>query len=183
GKLSAAGFAANLRALLSNYPPPCINSLMNFLSTHDTPRITSILGGMPEDISRARAQDFSLSPGERKLALRRHALAAALLFTLPGIPCIYYGDELGLEGGPDPLNRRTFPAEGFDSEQPLHRLYSELAALRKNPALARGETIVSSRGSTLFLERAFKNERAELTLDTQILEAKLALGEKELFIP
>lgn len=183
GKLSAAGFAANLRALLSNYPPPCINSLMNFLSTHDTPRITSILGGMPEDISRARAQDFVLSPAARRLALRRHALAAALLFTLPGIPCIYYGDELALEGGPDPLNRRTFPAEGFDTEQPLHRLYSELAALRKNPALARGETKVSSRGSTLFLERAFKNERAELTLDTQSLEAKLALGEKELFIP
>ncbi|MBQ5973573.1 MAG: glycoside hydrolase family 13 protein, partial [Oscillospiraceae bacterium] len=77
GRLDAGGFVRRVRTVLSNYPGPCVHALMNFLSTHDTPRITSLLGGMPEDVRREDAAGTRLSPEARALALRRHAAAAA----------------------------------------------------------------------------------------------------------
>lgn len=182
GRLSAESFAANVRALLSNYPSPVHNALMNFLSTHDTPRITSILGGMSEQAKRETVKGVTLSPAERRTALRRHSLAAALMFTLPGIPCIFYGDELGLEGGPDPLNRVPFPSDGFDSVSALRGLYTELAHLRKNPALAKGTTNIWGRDGYLRIERTSENETAVLTVDLSKEEAILSCGKKELHI-
>ncbi|MBR4941352.1 MAG: glycoside hydrolase family 13 protein, partial [Clostridia bacterium] len=172
GKLSPQSFAVNVRTLLSNYPAPCHNALMNFLSTHDTPRITSILGGMDENITRDRAKGISLSPEKRREALRRHSLAAAIMFTLPGIPSIFYGDELGLEGGPDPLNRVTFPSDGFDSVGALRGLYTELAHLRKDPALSVGSTQLYGRDGYLSIERRAENSSAILELDLKREEAK-----------
>ena len=182
GKLSAEKFAVNLRTLLSNYPAPCHNALMNFLSTHDTPRITSILGGMSETATRTELKDFRLSPEDLRLALRRHALAAALMFTLPGIPCIFYGDELGLEGGPDPLNRVTFPEDGFSSVGTLRGLYTELAKARTSLPLAKGETHAWSTENLLGIERTYKGEKASLVLDTAKLEATFTCKSKTLHI-
>ena len=181
-KLSPEVFASNVRNLLSNYPAPCHNALMNFLSTHDTPRITSILGGMSETAKRTELKDFTLSAEARRLALRRHRLAAAIMFTLPGIPCIFYGDELGLEGGPDPLNRVTFPSEGFNSVGELRGLYTELSHLRTNPALASGTTHLWAQDSVLAIERRFEGENASLLLDLGKLEATLTCGTKQLRI-
>ncbi|MBR6772768.1 MAG: glycoside hydrolase family 13 protein [Clostridia bacterium] len=182
GRLSPKKFAVNVRNLLSNYPSPCHNALMNFLSTHDTPRITSILGGMSETAKRTELKDFRLSSEERRLALRRHSLAAALMFTLPGIPCIFYGDELGLEGGPDPLNRVTFPENGFNSVGALRGLYTELSHLRTSPPLAMGKTHLWGSGSVLGIERTFENETATLVLDTDKLVATLTCKGKTLHI-
>jgi hypothetical protein len=70
--------------------------LCNLLDNHDTPRFTTEI--------RKRA----LATPEREMC-RRYRTALALLFTLPGIPQIYVGDELGLLGGPDPENRRSMP--------------------------------------------------------------------------
>ncbi len=72
--------------ICEDYPAPVLHSLMNFLGTHDTERIINILGS------------------EQKVCL-----AYALLAFLPGLPTIYYGDEVGMEGGKDPLNRQCFP--------------------------------------------------------------------------
>ena len=182
GKLTPAKFAQKVRTLLSNYPAPCHNALMNFLSTHDTPRITSILGGMSETAKRDDLKDFRLSPEERRLALRRHSLAAALMFTLPGIPCIFYGDELGLEGGPDPLNRVTFPENGFDSVGALRGLYTELSHLRTSDPLSCGTTHLWGRGEILGIERSFGGETATLLLDTEKLESTLTVGNRQLHV-
>ena len=182
GKLSPEKFAVNVRTLLSNYPAPCHNALMNFLSTHDTPRITSILGGMSETAKRTELKDFRLSPENRRLALRRHSLAAALIFTLPGIPCIFYGDELGLEGGPDPLNRVTFPEDGFDSVSALRGLYTELSHMRKSEPLALGSTHIWGRDGVLGIERTHNGETASLIVDTCRLEATLTCKNKKLRI-
>lgn len=68
--------------------------LVNLLDNHDVPRFTNEAGlGVPEDEIR-----------------RRYHLALAALFTLPGIPQLYYGDELALYGSGDPDNRRDMPA-------------------------------------------------------------------------
>jgi alpha-amylase len=77
------------------------NSLVTFVDNHDVPRFASQAGaGVPDD------------------ELQRRLLAGyALLFTLPGIPQLYYGDELGMLGGADPDNRRDLPAWAMDPAQ------------------------------------------------------------------
>lgn len=104
--------ATRLAVLQENYPPVFYYSCLNMLSSHDVPRALSLLGGGPDKDagwSREEQGGFSLSAEGRELALKRFPLAALLQMGLPGCPCIYYGDEVGLEGLMDPLNRGTYP--------------------------------------------------------------------------
>ena len=125
-------------SVVENYPPQALRLLMNHIGTHDTERALTLLGGMALD-GRGRAWQSSarLSPEERGLALLRLRLAAAVQFTLPGVPCIYYGDEAGLEGCRDPFNRRTFPWGREDRE--LTEWYRALGGIRSScPCLKEG---------------------------------------------
>lgn len=96
--------------LVRHYPPDCLAFGMNFLGTHDTERILTVLGGEPDEgmTNDERAQRH-LSPEDRAEAISLLKCGYALLAALPGVPCIYYGDEAGLEGYRDPFNRRPFP--------------------------------------------------------------------------
>ena len=131
-------FRETLESLRENYPPHAFYSLMNFLSTHDTPRILTVLGAdhVP-DFKEERAV-FRLSPARRQLGLKRLRLAALVLFTFPGAPTVYYGDEAGMEGWEDPFNRAGYPWGQEDSE--LKSFFSKLAHLRREqPALQAGQ--------------------------------------------
>jgi len=107
----AARFRDEMERLRENYPRSVYYSLMNALGTHDTPRILTVLGASPEDWQRSAAEQSEtfLSPDQYALAVRRLKLASAILFSFPGSPCVYYGDEAGVEGFRDPFNRRTYP--------------------------------------------------------------------------
>ena len=94
--------------IAENYPAGVLNCVMNILGTHDTPRILSLLGGSCDGTKDEQAQR-QLSPRQRAQALERLQMAAFLQFMLPGMACIYYGDEAGMEGCGDPFNRRYFP--------------------------------------------------------------------------
>ena len=101
-------FKERVITILENYPPQVTLCNMNLLGTHDTPRIlTALVDGFdgPREILAKR----SLSPNQRRIAEEKLLLAAFLQFMLPGAPSIYYGDEVGMEGGKDPFNRRTYP--------------------------------------------------------------------------
>ena len=90
---------------------------MNLLDSHDTPRFISSVSG-----------DQS--------ALR---LAYLFLFTYPGAPCIYYGDEIGLQGGHDPHCRNSFPWDEAKWDHDLRAFVQKCIALRRAyPALRRG---------------------------------------------
>lgn len=105
----------------------------NLLGSHDTPRLRTIVG---DDLARVH-------------------VAMTLLFTYPGVPCIYYGDEIGLAGGGDPDCRRTMPWDETQWDHDLRTFVRRLAHLRRSaPALrwggfqqlyAQGETIVFQR--------------------------------------
>jgi neopullulanase len=121
-RLDGPGFAGRLGEVLGAYHPATRFAQLNLLDSHDTPRLASLLRDDP------RAVDLSV----------------LLQATLPGAPCIYYGDEIGLEGGLDPDNRRAFPWDrgAWDEE----RLGFTTAALRlraAEPLLRHGELEVA----------------------------------------
>ena len=131
-------FRETLESLRENYPPHAFYSLMNFLSTHDTPRILTVLGADHVPGSKEERAVFRLSPARRQLGLKRLRLAALVLFTFPGAPTIYYGDEAGMEGWEDPFNRAGYPWGQEDSE--LKSFFSSLVHLRREqPALQTGQ--------------------------------------------
>ena len=131
-------FRETLESLRENYPPHAFYSLMNFLSTHDTPRILTVLGADHVPGSKEERAVFRLSPARRQLGLKRLRLAALVLFTFPGAPTVYYGDEAGMEGWEDPFNRAGYPWGQENSE--LKFFFSDLAHLRREqPALQTGQ--------------------------------------------
>ena len=120
-------FYESVMELMESYPQPVLQCLMNILSTHDSARILNRLGAdfIPP---RAFQADNYLSPERRLRATTLLKRAAMLQFTLPGIPCIFYGDEVAMEGYGDPYCRGTYPWDGGD--QSLLTFYRRLGALR-----------------------------------------------------
>lgn len=153
-------FSRVTRTLYAHYPKQVSECLMNLLSTHDTVRILSVLGG--KDISGLtyeEMKDLVLSQEERELAASRLRLAYAILSVMPGIPCIYYGDEAGMEGAKDPFNRRTFPW-GKEDES-LLAFYRKMGQLRQEQQdiLTHGYyCVLHAEGNHLVLEREWNGE-------------------------
>ena len=133
----ADNFRESMETLRENYPPAAFFSAMNFLGTHDTPRILTLLGTREIPGDKAARAAYRLLPWERAEGIAKLRLAALVLFTFPGSPMIYYGDEAGMEGFEDPLNRGTFPWGRED--QVLTDWFRLLGTLRNSyPALQSG---------------------------------------------
>ncbi len=118
--------------LRDNYPKCVLDSLMNILGTHDTARIMTVLGGKPAN-NKEEMSRISLSQEEREEAKSLLKMAAMLQFTLFGVPCIYYGDEIGMEGYGDPFCRHTFCWDQTDKE--LLAFYQKLGKMRQKSKL------------------------------------------------
>jgi len=121
--------ASTMASLSKNYPKNVLDSMMNIIGTHDTMRILTVLSGASFPDGKAAMSHFRLNDEQLILAKKRLRLAAALQFTLPGVPCIYYGDEAGMEGCIDPFNRLCYPW-GYEDKE-LIAWYKELAAVRR----------------------------------------------------
>lgn len=117
--------------ILENYPPECIKLLMNHIGTHDTERALTILGGEAMNgRDRQWQANTHLSHEQREIGLAKLRLASLLQYTLPGVPCVYYGDEAGMEGYRDPFNRQTYPW-GYEDKE-LISWYKKLSEIRKS---------------------------------------------------
>ena len=126
-KKDAENFYASVMEIVDMYPKESVKCLMNMLSTHDTARIINRLSGAVVP-PREKHADARLTKEQYALGVLRFKTAAALQFTLPGIPCIYYGDEAGLTGFSDPSCRGTYPWGNEDGE--LIKLHKELSEIR-----------------------------------------------------
>ena len=135
----AAAVAKELSSLAQNYPKPFLYALMNLMGSHDRPRILNVLAGNDgSDIPRSQRADHRLSQEERMIGALREQLMLRFVFSVPGMPCIYYGDEAGVEGCADPFCRRTYPW-GREDQDMLAR-YKAMAAMRNgHPVLKTGE--------------------------------------------
>ena len=102
-------FREAMETLRENYPPDAFYSCMNLLGTHDTLRILTALGAEKLPDEKKDRAEFRLSPRQRTKALALLRCAETILYSVPGSPMIYYGDEAGMEGCEDPFNRRCYP--------------------------------------------------------------------------
>lgn len=103
--------AKSLTRLYENYPKEVFFNNFNNVSTHDTERILTVLNNHTKKLD----------------------LAIGLLFVFSGVPCIYYGDELGLTGGKDPENRKFHPWER--GNRSVYALFKKWITLRKEHQL------------------------------------------------
>lgn len=148
-RITAADFAEAMETIHENYPPAAFYGAWNLVGTHDTPRILTVLGEAPEDLSPQEQEEFRLDRTHRQLALRRLRLLQVLQFTFPGVPCVYYGDEAGMEGYADPYNRGPFPWGQEDAS--LQQWIRKLSQMRREyPALLEGSFTCFSVGTEVF---------------------------------
>ncbi len=135
---NAQRFMDEVYSVVLNYPPQALNACMNMLGTHDTPRILTVLTGLNlERMSRSRQADIRLSDSQKSRAEQLIRMAVPLIFTLPGIPCVYYGDEAGMYGAKDPFNRGCYPWGHENGE--ILALYEYFGKIRKTyPVLREG---------------------------------------------
>jgi glycosidase len=128
GRKSAFAFKNFLVGQSQNYPGPMYFSLMNLLSSHDIERIhTALAAGIRStDLKREQQAHFIVLPEQEEKADRLQKIAAAVQFSLPGIPGIYYGDEMAMDGLKDPFNRETFR----EKNKEMQDFYRKIANIR-----------------------------------------------------
>ncbi len=129
---ATASEAVNLmEQLCENYPAEPFLSCLNLLGSHDRIRLLTILGDSPHRslLSDEERYRYRLPQDKRSLAVSRLWVAALLQMTLPGVPCVYYGDEAGLEGYADPYCRAPYPWEDVDTT--CRTIYRNAIAVRK----------------------------------------------------
>ena len=160
GRINAPEFARCLDSMRENQPAQFFYSQMNLLGSHDKARALSVLadvGNMEPD--RKYRYPIELKDDEYARGRRRLIAAWNLICALPGMPCIYYGDEAGLYGMSDPYCRGTYPWGHED-----HNLIEAFraASLRRGsvPALRTGDLRIRAIGeNVLLIERSIENGR------------------------
>ena len=129
---STAQEAMNLfEQLCENYPSEPFLSCLNLLGSHDRIRLLTILGDSPHRslLSDEDRYWYRLDEGKKSLAISRLWAATLLQMTLPGVPCVYYGDEAGMQGYADPYCRAPYPWDDVDVN--CRTIYRNAIAVRK----------------------------------------------------
>ncbi len=120
GRENAVQFGERLDNIFRAYKRENIHAMYVPLDSHDTERFRTQMGGNAEKLK----------------------LAFLFQMAFPGAPAIYYGDEIGMEGGGDPDSRRAFPWKEADWNQEIRAWVKTLISLRKRtPSLRRGDLV------------------------------------------
>lgn len=130
--------------LYENYPLQHFYAALNMTGSHDVPRLlTELAVDLPDHLSREEQETIKLA---------RLQLFVLWQMTFPGAPCIYYGDEAGMEGGKDPENRGGYPW-GRENEE-IQKYFQLMIALRNHYDVLRSgtwETLYAAGGSFAYL--------------------------------
>jgi len=133
-----SAFVSAMQSIRQDYSDAAYRTFMNLLGSHDTARLRWMLTP-----GQYNSQDREFNTANAAAGITAEKIAATIQFTLPGMPSIYYGDEIGITGSGDPDNRRTFPWTGTNKcaagndycaadDHQLFDFYSALIALRKS---------------------------------------------------
>ena len=161
----AAEFRESMETLQANYPPAAFYGAMNFLGTHDTPRILTLLGADHVPAAKEDRAAYALSPAQLARGRAKLRLAGMLLYAFPGSPTLFYGDEAGMQGFEDPLNRGTYPWGREDTG--LLDFFRALGRLRRErQSLQTGTlTYVYAQGGGLVIAREHEGETTMAALN------------------
>lgn len=142
GRTDARMSLRRFESLRENYPRENFYAMMNLIGSHDVERAITVLGeepfydGMPA-IEQSRAR---LSDDQYNLGMARLFMAALWQMTYPGVPCVYYGDEIAMQGFKDPYNRRPYDWEHGDTY--VRSRYERMIRVRnEHTALQTGELL------------------------------------------
>lgn len=177
GYMSAEKAVKVMNEITLHYPKDVLNCLMNHIGTHDTPRVLTVLA-RPDIGFKPREEQahFKLSENEFNLGVKRLKKASVLQYAYPGSPCIYYGDEAGMQGGADPFNRAAFP--WGEENINLIEHYKILGKLKINSkAVQHGGFKALSQGKSVILVREFNGEKVYFIVSN--CESKLHLKEND----
>lgn len=142
GHADAGQVSTRLRSLQENYPKHNFYAMMNLLGSHDRERILTLLGEAPsqEGMPAVRQAAYRLDGERLHKGLMRTKLAILWQMTFPGVPSVYYGDEIALQGYRDPYSRGTYDWQNGDPE--LRQWTRKLIHLRnKHVALQTGKIL------------------------------------------
>lgn len=153
--INAEQFARRTQELLEIYPKECSYAQLNLLSSHDMPRFLSLVSNDTQ----------------------RLALAYLFLLTYPGSPCIYYGDEIGLNGGHDPMCRKSFQWDLNVWNHDLHDSIRDYNNLRQAlPALRTGGyNILHTEGQVFAFLRQDETDKVIVVINAGLEASHFAL--------
>ncbi|HEX5690625.1 MAG TPA: alpha-amylase family glycosyl hydrolase, partial [Roseiflexaceae bacterium] len=135
--IAPSEFLARLQSVREDYPDAAYYSLMNLLDSHDTERLLWTLTPGEETTAGRELNATNVTEGKQ-----RQRLAALIQYGVPGMPTVYYGDEVAMTGDDDPDDRRTYPWAdlGGSPDAGMLQHYKALANARKSsPALISGD--------------------------------------------
>ena len=156
-----------INEISSQYPNDAKNSLMNSLSTHDITRAITTLSadGIQNnkynwvwDVPYSRDWQFEhdkIDKENYEKAKKMMKVATTIQYFMPGNPCIYYGDEIGMYGYKDPFNRKCFEWDKIDED--MHKFFVQIGKLRKqNKFLSDAEIKIIQADENLFMFLQFE---------------------------
>lgn len=176
--------AGAIMQICENYPAPALHVLMNFMSTHDTVRaITALAGDSCEGRDRYWQSEHFLTHEQYERGIQLLILAYVMIFTLPGIPSVYYGDEIAMQGYKDPFNRAYF--DWNSGEGRVRPVLQELAQLRKRcAAFVDGSLFISSaEGGVLCYARRTDVSVASICINRSEQETHVVMFGREVVVP
>ena len=189
GNVDAGQSMRRLESLRENYPKENFYVMMNLLGSHDVERLVTLLGEAPfyDGMPAVQQSRFRLDTVHFNLAIARLRMAVLWQMTYPGVPCVYYGDEIAMQGFKDPYNRAPYEWEHGDDY--TQNWYKKVIALRNEhmalqtgeflPLYSDGEVMAYARlirgGQDVFGKEA-KNEVFLVVLNrSRVNEAKISL--------
>ena len=152
-RIDAAAFVRRVESMRENLPKQFFYSQMNLLGSHDKPRPLTVLADVGDmEPERRFRRPFDLQPEAYALGKRRLMAAWQLICALPGMPCVYYGDEVGLYGMGDPFCRGTYPW-GREDKEILASFRSAMHRRSKSAALRTGSMKLIACGTDVVMVR------------------------------
>ena len=169
----------DILSICEHYPAPALDTALNFLSTHDTERALTVIADEPANGRGREWQSGRCVTGDAyEEGMLRLRMAYAIIYTLPGVPCLYYGDEIGMQGYRDPFNRGFYCWNSH--EERLKPVLAQLAQLRHTcEAFRTGELrVLRAEGGVLHYQRIGEFEAAEIIVNRteHIIVEPLASG-------
>jgi glycosidase len=152
--IDLATFRDQLVHLLMMYPDPVQKALLNQLDSHDVPRILHVA---KDDLNAVK-------------------LAVVFQMTFQGMPCIYYGDEVGMTGGGDPDNRRCFDWNQKNWNHDLFQFYRQIIEFRKNnQAIKYGSYEIINHPHLFMYKRCWQGECVLICINPNAYQVQIEL--------